>query len=326
MSEIADRPSAAPAATADMVPVPGGMFAMGSDEHYPEEAPVHRVHVDGFWMDRHAVTNERFAAFVEDTSYVSVAERPLDPTAFPGVPASRLAPGSLVFHKTSEPVDLDRMDLWWSWIPGASWRHPEGPSSSLDGREQLPVVQIAYEDAEAYAAWASVLLPTEAEWERAARGGLEGAEYAWGDEQLPDGVHLANWWQGLFPYRNGRRDGFDGVAPVGSFPANGFGLHEMTGNTWEWTSDWFTALHPPDAAKPCCVPENPRGGDVGASYDAAQPQVRVPRKVIKGGSFLCADIYCKRYRPAARRPQMVDSGMSHIGFRCVWRPAEAERD
>jgi formylglycine-generating enzyme required for sulfatase activity len=299
--------------------VPGGAFVMGSDHHYPEEAPTHRVSVDGLWMDTTAVTNADFAAFVRETSYVTVAERPLDAADFPGAPPENLVPGSLVFTPTPGPVDLRHVNQWWTWTPGACWSRPEGARSDLEDRDDHPVVQVAYEDAEAYATWAGKGLPTEAEWENAARGGIEGAEYAWGDEQLPDGRYLSNWYQGDFPWRSAPEDGFEGTAPVGSFPPNAFGLHELTGNTWEWTTDWYVDTHPEEPDKPCCVPHNPRGGSVEGSYDAAQPQFRVPRRVIKGGSFLCADSYCKRYRPAARRPQMVDTGMSHIGFRCVAR-------
>ena len=312
--------------THDMALVPEGEFQMGSDRHYTEEAPVHRVRVHGFWIDRTAVTNAEFAAFVEATGYLTVAERPLDPADFPGAPAENLVPGSLVFQATDGPVDLRHMNQWWTWTPMASWRHPEGPGTTTAGREDHPVVHVALEDASAYATWAGKELPTEAEWERAARGGIDGAEYAWGDEQSPGGELLANWWQGEFPFRNTREDGFAGTAPVGSFPPSPYGLFEMTGNTWEWTSDWYTvARQSADTGKPCCVPVDPRGGNIEESYDPAQPQFRVPRAVIKGGSFLCADSYCRRYRPAARRPQMIDTGMSHIGFRCVVRrPLEGE--
>jgi formylglycine-generating enzyme len=302
-----------------MARIPSATFRMGSNVHYPEEAPVHTVSVSGFWIDRYQVTNGEFAQFVQDTGYVTVAERPLDPADFPGAPAENLVPGSLVFTPTSGPVDLRHLNLWWSWTPGACWLHPDGPRSGIEGRERHPVVHVAYEDAEAYARWAAKELPTEAEWELAARGGIEGAEYAWGDEQLPGGEYPANWWQGRFPFENTADDRFEGPAPVGSFAPNGFGLYEMTGNVWEWTSDWYTARHPEDPDKPCCVPVDPRGGAVESSYDPGQPQFRIPRKVIKGGSYLCADSYCKRYRPAARRPQMIDTGMSHIGFRCLAR-------
>jgi sulfatase modifying factor 1 len=301
----------------ELVPIAGGEFRMGSDRHYPEEAPVHRVRVAPFAIDRHQVTNRRYAAFVEATGYVTVAERPLDPADFPGAPAENLEPGSLVFTMTPGPVDLRHLSQWWRWTPDASWRRPEGADSSLDGREEHPVVHVAFEDAEAYAEWAGMRLPTEAEWERAARGGLDGAAYTWGDEPEPPGERLANYWHGDFPWRV--EPGYGGTTPVGSFPPNGFGLHDMAGNVWEWTTDWYTSRHPEDADKPCCVPVNPRGGTLEGSYDAMQPQFAIPRRVIKGGSFGCADSYCMRYRPAARRPQMVDTGMSHIGFRCVGR-------
>jgi formylglycine-generating enzyme len=301
----------------DMERVAGGRFLMGSDEHYAEEAPVHPVVVDPFRIDRRPVTNEQFATFVEQTGYRTVAERPLDPADFPGAPAENLLPGSLVFTRTAGPVDLRHLSQWWTWTPGACWRHPEGPRSTLQGRARHPVVHIAAEDAEAYARWAGKELPTEAEWELAARGGLEGARFVWGDEPEREGQRLANYWHGDFPWR--AKPGYGHTTPVGSFPPNGFGLYDMAANVWEWTTDWYVARHPEPAGRPCCVPHNPRGGDVDASYDPAQPQFRIARRVIKGGSFLCADSYCMRYRPAARRPQPVDTGMSHIGFRCVLR-------
>ncbi|MDH5518903.1 MAG: formylglycine-generating enzyme family protein [Acidimicrobiia bacterium] len=300
-----------------MVEVPAGTFAMGSDRHYPEEAPVHRVGVDSFLMSRTTVTNEQFSAFVDATGYVTVAERPLDPADFPGAPVENLVAGSLVFTMTNGPVDLRHLSQWWTWTPGANWRHPEGPSSSVDDRLDHPVVHIAFEDAEAYATWDGTELPTEAEWEYAARGGLESKAFVWGDEAVPDNRYLANFWQGDFPWRNSKADGFAGTAPVGSFPPNAYGLLDMAGNVWEWTTDWYADRHDADLDKPCCVPTNPRGPSIEASFDPVQPQFRIPRKVIKGGSFLCADNYCRRYRPAARRPQMIDTGMSHIGFRTV---------
>jgi len=301
----------------DMVWIDGVTFLMGSDGHYPEEAPAHRVAVNAFWIDRCAVTNRQFASFARATGYVTVAERPPDPADFPGAPPENLRAGSLVFARTRGPVDLKHIDQWWAWTPGASWRHPEGPGSTLAGRMDRPVVHVAYEDALAYATWARAALPTEAEWELAARGGLDGATYVWGDEPEPRGARLANYWHGDFPWR--AEPGYGTTAPVGSFPPNGYGLHEMVGNVWEWTEDWYASRHPDDTAKPCCIPQNPRGANEAASLDPAQPQFRVPRKVLKGGSFLCADSYCLRYRPAARRPQMVDTGMSHVGFRCVRR-------
>lgn len=297
----------------------GGTFEMGSDDFYPEEAPVHRVTVDPFTMRSTTVTNAEFAAFVEATGYVTIAERRLDPADYPGASSANLVPGSLVFTPTSGPVDLRHIDQWWTWTPGACWRHPEGPDSSIDQRPNHPVVQIAYEDAETYATWAGEELPTEAEWEFAARGGVDGRPFIWGDESRPDGKLLANFWQGDFPWQNTADDGFVGTAPVGSFPPNDFGLHDMAGNVWEITQDWYADSHPEDADKPCCIPSNPRGAEMAGSLDPSQPQFAIPRKVVKGGSFLCADEYCQRYRPAARRPQMIDTGMSHIGFRTVRR-------
>jgi formylglycine-generating enzyme required for sulfatase activity len=228
-----------------MVPIPAGAFTMGSDRHQPEEAPAHRVRVDAFHIDRHAVTNADFAAFVAATGYATVAERPLSAAAFPGLSVEQRRAGSMVFHMTPGPVDLRDLEQWWSWVPGASWRRPEGPGSGLRGRKSHPVVHIAYADAAAYAAWRGKRLPTEAEWEYAARGGLDGADYAWGDERLPDGVRMAHWWHGAFPWRNARPDGRLGPVAVGSFPANGYGLHEMTGNVWEWTEDWYADHAPP---------------------------------------------------------------------------------
>ncbi|HEX5923851.1 MAG TPA: formylglycine-generating enzyme family protein [Baekduia sp.] len=302
---------------ADMVWIAGATFLMGSDHHYAEEAPAHRVSVDGFWIDRCAVTNRQFAAFARATGYITVAERPPDPADFPGAPPENLRAGSLVFARTRGPVDLKHLDQWWSWTPGASWRHPEGSGSTLAGRMDHPVVHVAYDDARAYGSWAGVALPTEAEWELAARGGLDGAAFVWSDEPEGPGERLANFWHGDFPWR--AEPGYGMTAAVGSFPPNDYGLYDMAGNVWEWTEDWYASRHPDDAATPCCIPQNPRGKDEVASRDRAQPQFRVPRKVLKGGSFLCADSYCLRYRPAARRPQMVDTGMSHVGFRCVRR-------
>jgi formylglycine-generating enzyme required for sulfatase activity len=293
---------------------------MGSDLHYAEEAPSHLARVDAFAIDACEVTNEQFAAFVTDTGYVTVAERPLDPADYPDAPPDNLVPGSLVFTPTPGPVDLRHLSQWWTWTPGASWAHPEGPRSSVDGRLDHPVVHVAHEDAAAYAAWAGAALPTEAEWECAARGGLDGTAFTWGDEARPGGRIMANTWDGPdFPWRNTGESGWSRTSPVASFPANGFGLFDMAGNVWEWTEDWWTDRHAGDAEASCCAPVGPRGGDIEHSYDPAQPQFRVPRKVIKGGSHLCADTYCLRYRPAARRPQMIDTGTSHLGFRCVVR-------
>jgi len=308
----------------DLRHVPAQTFLMGSDDHYPEEAPTHRVALDAFAIEAHQVTNAQFARFVRGTGYVTVAERPLDPADYPGAPVENLQPGSLVFTGTPGPVDLRHLSQWWTWTPGASWRRPTGPRSSLAGRESHPVVHVAYEDAEAYATWAGRALPTEAEWEAAARGGLQAAPYTWGSEAERGGRRLANYWHGAFPWR--AEPGYGTTSPVGSYPANGYGLHDMAGNVWEWTCDWYAARHVDDAAHECCIPRNPRGPDARESLDPGQPQFPVPRKVVKGGSFLCADSYCRRYRPAARRPQAIDTGTSHIGFRCVLREAARTPD
>lgn len=308
-----------------MVPIPQGTFRMGSGDHYPEEAPVHRVTVGAFSVRSTAVTNNQYAAFVDATGYVTVAERPLDPADFPGAPAENLVAGSLVFTMSRGPVDLRHMSQWWTWTPGASWHQPEGPGSSIENRQDHPVVHVGYEDAEAFAQWAGEDLPTEAEWEYAARAGADGSAFIWGDEAVPDGKYLANFWQGDFPWRNNDADGFTGTAPVGSYPPNQFGLYDMAGNVWEWTTDWYSDGHPADAETACCVPTDPRGPSIESSFDPGQPQFSIPRRVIKGGSFLCADNYCQRYRPAARRPQMIDTGMSHVGFRTVSR-ATASRE
>lgn len=286
-----------------LVWIPGQTTVLGSDEHYSEEAPAREVTVDGFWIQPHQVTNADFAAFVEATGYVTVAERPLDPADYPGAPAENLQPGSMVFRRTAGPVDLRHLSQWWTWTPGACWNHPRGPKSSLRNREQHPVVHVAFEDAATYAEWAGLALPTEAQWEVAARGGLVRATYTWGDKPEQPGQRLANFWHGEFPYLPDT--GYGQTAPVGSFPPNDYGLFDMAGNVWEWTTDFYAATRD---SQSCCAAD---------SYDPDQPGTPVPRRVIKGGSFLCADSYCLRYRPAARRPQAVDTGMSHIGFRCV---------
>ncbi|MBP8181151.1 MAG: formylglycine-generating enzyme family protein [Acidimicrobiia bacterium] len=308
---------AEPVALTELVPIPGGEFIMGSNDHYPEEAPAFRVQVSPFMIERQQVTNAQFARFVDDTGYVTVAERPLDPAMYPGAPPENLVPGSLVFYPTPGPVDLRHLSQWWAWTPGAYWSKPEGHNSSIEGRADHPVVHVAHEDAEAYARWAGRRLATEAQWEFAARGGLEGAAYTWGDEELVDGKRMAKYFEGAFPWKNQASDGHLRTAPVGTYPPNGFGLSDMAGNVWEWTADWYVDARV-EADKPaCCVPTDPRGPEMDASFDPAQPQFAIPRKVIKGGSFLCAIEYCRRYRPAARRGQMIDTGMSHLGFRCA---------
>ena len=308
---------------ADMLWIPGGTFRMGSDSHYPEERPVHRVSVDGFWIDRAPVTNELFARFVEETGHVTFAEIVPRAEDYPGALPDQLFAGSLVFVKPDKPVDIKDFRNWWHWTRGADWRHPRGPDTTLDGLAHHPVVHVAFADAEAYAQWAGKALPTEAEWEFAARGGLDGAAYAWGDEFRPNDRHLANTWQGQFPWQSTPGDGYEGTSPVGAFPPNGYGLHDMIGNVWEWTTDWFQPRHPHEAVKACCIPRNPRGPRAEDSYDMRAP-LRIPRKVLKGGSHLCAPNYCRRYRPAARFPEPVDTSTCHVGFRCIVRPARTE--
>jgi formylglycine-generating enzyme required for sulfatase activity len=301
-----------------MILVPAGSFLMGSDRHYPEERPVHRVAVDAFWMDETPVTNAQFRAFVEATGHITSAEVAPDPADYPGALPELLRPASLVFRRTAGPVPLDDWSQWWQYTFGADWRHPLGPGSSIEGMDDHPVVHVNYADAAAYAAWAGKALPTEAEWEFAARGGLEAAEFAWGDELMPGGRPMANFWQGNFPAENDLVDGFERTSPVRSFPANGYGFHDLIGNVWEWTEDYYAARHP-ENSRTCCAPRNPRNADMLASYDPQQPQIRIPRRVLKGGSHLCAPNYCRRYRPAARHAQPVDTSTSHVGFRCVIR-------
>jgi formylglycine-generating enzyme len=306
-----------------MIWISGGTFRMGSDKHYPEEAPAHRVTVDGFWMDRTPVTNRDFRKFVNATGHVTFAEIAPDPKDYPGALRHMLKAGSLVFTPPKHPVDLRDCGAWWNFKFGANWRRPYGPRSSISGLDSHPVVHIAYRDAEAYAEWAGKELPTEAEWEFAARGGLEGAEFAWGHELAPDGRPMANTWQGAFPHENRAEDGYERTSPVTAFPPNGYGLHDMIGNVWEWTSDWYAPKHEADAPKVCCIPENPRGGREEESADPGQPGISIPRKVLKGGSHLCAPNYCRRYRPAARHPQPIDTSTSHVGFRCIIRRGSA---
>jgi formylglycine-generating enzyme len=307
-----------------MVWVPGGTFTMGSNEHYPEESPAHKVTVDGFWCDIYQVTNARFRRFVKDTGYVTVAERTPDAALYPDAQPGMLVPGSVIFSQPKGPVDLRNHYNWWQWTPGANWRCPEGPTSDLQGREMHPVLHVAWEDIETYAKWAGKEIPTEAEWEFAARGGLEGMSFAWGDELAPRGKMLANYWQGEFPWQNFALDRFERTAPVGSFPPNGYGLFDMIGNAWDWTVDWYIDHHVTQAS--CCAPAsrlNPRNDDREGSIDPNAPGASIPRKVLKGGSFACAENYCRRYRPAARMHHPIDTGTNHISFRCVVRPSSA---
>jgi formylglycine-generating enzyme len=302
-----------------MVYIPGGVFRMGSDQHYPEEAPVHRVTVDGFWMDQTPVTNREFREFIDATGYVTFAEMTPNAKDYPNASPDMLKAGSLVFTPPKQAADLRYWGEWWTYKFGANWRRPSGPHSNLRGRQDHPVIHVAYRDVEAYAKWAGKELPTEAEWEFAARGGFDGAEFAWGPELTPGGKHMANTWQGDFPCQNLGSDGFERTSPVTAFPANGYGLYDMIGNVWEWTADWYSPKHEADAPKACCIPENPRGGPEATSYDPRDPKIRIPRKVLKGGSHLCAPNYCRRYRPAARHAEPIDTSASHVGFRCIVR-------
>jgi formylglycine-generating enzyme len=288
-----------------MVWIPGGDFIMGSNKFYREERPARRASVGGFWIDPRPVTNADFAEFVRMTGYLTTSERAPDPAAYPDADPSLLVPGSAVFTKPAGPVALRDHQAWWAYVPGANWRHPEGPDSNIDGRGDHPVVHVSFEDVSAYAAWAGKALPTEAEWEFAARGGLDDATYAWGEEFAPDGQAMANTWQGRFPFENLAEDGYEGTSPVGSFPANPFGLYDMIGNVWEWTASVY-GVPRPDTEKPSCC-QSKQGGDQAAA------------RVVKGGSHLCAPNYCLRYRPAARQSQTLDTATTHIGFRCVLR-------
>jgi sulfatase modifying factor 1 len=292
----------------DMIAIPGGTLLMGSDGLYRDEGPVHQREIGAFEMDAHPVTNAEYAAFVDVTGYVTVAERDLDPDQFPGADPADLVPGAMVFTPTPGPVDLREWRLWWRWQPGALWRMPEGPGSSIDDRMRHPVVQVSFEDAVTYAAWAGKRLPTEAEWEWAARGGTVGARFAWGDEEHPDGRTMVNRWHGAFPYVNTGAAGWAGTSPVGTFPPNGYGLVDVTGNTWEWTSGFYSPRHH--------VPEAP-AVDNGGRENLPLAASSQPMRVLKGGSHLCSPDYCLRYRPAARSPQSEDTAMSHIGFRCA---------
>jgi sulfatase modifying factor 1 len=306
----------------DMIEIPAGRFRMGSADFYPEEGPVREVEVGAFAIDRGPVTVAQFARFIDETQYVTVAERPLDQAAYPDADPSLLREGSVVFHPTPGPVPLHDPSRWWAYVPGANWRHPWGPNSDNSGRDDHPVTHVAYDDAWAYAEWAGKQLPSEAEWEYAARGRLDGTIFAWGNEQRPGGELMANSWQGKFPWHNAGAKGWRGTSPVGLFPANGFGLYDVTGNVWEWTSDYYSPRGPGLEATPraCCKPPlNPRVASPDASYDYGQPGASIPRRVIKGGSHLCAPSYCLRYRPAARQPEAIDTSTSHIGFRCILR-------
>jgi sulfatase modifying factor 1 len=288
-----------------MVWIPGGSFLMGSEKFYREERPVRPERVAGFWIDPCPVTNAQFRGFVAATGYLTLCERQPDPAEYPGADPAMLVPGSLVFRKPAAPVALRDNRAWWHYVPGASWRHPEGPESTLGDREDHPVVHVAHEDACAYAAWAGKGLPLEAEWEFAARGGLDGATYAWGEESAPGGRVMANTWQGRFPWENLNHDGYEGTSPVDAFSANGYGLYDMIGNVWEWTASPFAPRSAESMKQSCCA--------------LSGPGAHAARMVVKGGSHLCAPNYCLRYRPAARQGEQIDTSACHIGFRCVAR-------
>lgn len=312
-----------PALPAGMVRIPAGEFSMGMSDprdapHGGSEAmgdarPIHRVAVRGLWMDRTAVTNAAFARFVQATGYVTVAERPLDPRAFPGVSKDLLVPGGVVFSQPEHPVSLKDPGAWWRYVPGANWRHPSGPASTIVGRDDDPVVQVAYEDAEAFARWSGKRLPTEAEFEYAARGGLDGKRYAWGDALTPGGRWMANIFQGHFPDRNTAHDGHAGVAPVRRFPANGYGLFDMSGNVWQWVSDWYHSDYYGQLAASGAVARDPRGP--ASSFDPLEPGVA--KRVQRGGSFLCTEQYCTRYMVGARGRGEPSTASNHVGFRLV---------
>ena len=315
---IKRRPPRRESRFAGMRLVRGGRFRMGAEGFYADEAPVRLAEVGDLWMDETPVTNAQFARFVDETGYVTFAEIPPDPLDYPGLAPQDALAGSAVFTSPDAPVDAAAGASWWAFTPGAHWRKPRGPAGA-DAAPEHPVVHVVHADAEAYARWAGKTLPTEAEWEHAARGGLDGADYAWGAEFEPGGVRMAKTWEGEFPWRNAAPPGLEFTSPVRSYPANGFGLHDMIGNVWEWTDDWYAAspLAPVDGSpeRPCCGPARREALARAASLDAAG----TPRRVGKGGSHLCAPSYCRRYRPAARWPQPVDTSTSHLGFRCVVR-------
>lgn len=306
------EPSATPSLA--MVWIPGGEFWMGSDHPmFNDSRPWHRVYLDGFWIDKTVVTNKQFARFVGDSGYKTIAERPPDPKDYPGAQTDKLVAGSMVFEPPKQSVLLDDHYQWWNYVPGANWRHPEGPDSDIRHRQDHPVVQIAYDDAVAYCSWEGGRLPTEAEFEYAARGGLDRKQYAWGDDFKPDGKFAANTFQGHFPDHNTAEDGYASTAPVGSFPANGYGLYDMAGNVWEWTSDWYRPDYYQTLAATETVARNPQGPV--DSFDPAEPGI--PKRVQRGGSFLCTDQYCARYAVGARGKGASDTGTNHVGFRCV---------
>lgn len=302
-----------------MVRIEGGAFNMGSNHHYPEESPQHPVSVSGFWMDISPVSNRDFQRFVEATGYQTFAEVAPLPEDYPGVIPDLLFAGSLVFSPSTHRIGLANPAHWWKFVRGANWRKPTGGHSSIDGLDCHPVVHIAYQDALAYAKWADKALPTEAEWEFAAKAVGKDCEFSWGDELAPNGAVQANIWQGEFPWQNLSQHRATGTSPIGFYPANAHGLYDMIGNVWEWTDDFYSPQHTAPTTKACCVPHNPRGSRAEASLDPLMLDIPIPRKVLKGGSYLCASNYCRRFRPAARLPEPIDTSTNHVGFRCVLR-------
>ena len=321
--EIAFQEGQAQSVEPDLIWIEGRTFTMGSDHHYPEEAPAHPVSVDGYWIERIPVTNRKFMEFVKATGHITLAEKAPEAKDYPGAKPGMLRAGSLVF-KMPKTINGPDISQWWTFKFGATWRRPLGGLSDLRGKLDHPVVHVAFSDAKAYADWAGLELPTEAEWECAARGGLEKVEYAWGDEMTPGGRVMANTWSGTFPTQSSKPVGQERTTPVGTFPQNGYGLHDMIGNVWEWTTDYWSSSHPEPAKHSCCIPQNPRGSDEVSSYDASQPNIKIARRVLKGGSHLCAPNYCRRYRPAARHAEAEDTSTSHVGFRCVRRADKRE--
>jgi len=309
-----------------MVWIPGGEFSMGiadprgkpdgGPDPMADARPIHRVYVDGFWLDQTDVTNEQFAKFVKATGYMTVAERKPRAEDYPDALPGKLVPGSVVFNPPDHPVSLDDHYQWWNYVAGANWRHPLGPGSNIKGKGKFPVVHIAYEDAQAYAKWAGKRLPTEAEWEFAARGGLSGNLYAWGNEFRPQGKWMANTHQGRFPFDDRGADGFAGIAPVAQFPTNGYGLYDMAGNVWQWTNDWYRPDYYEELAARNSVARNPNGPD--SPWDPSEPTER--KRVLRGGSFLCTDQYCARYLVGSRGKGEISSGSNHLGFRCAKSP------
>jgi formylglycine-generating enzyme len=325
---IANKNATPGKAPGGMVWISGGEFSMGAKmdgagSEMPmasnDAGPIHRVQVDGFWMDATAVTNEQFEQFAKATGYITLAERAPTKQEFPTAPDENLVAGSVVFAPTEKEVPLDNHFQWWTYVKGASWRHPLGPDSGLKGKEKYPVVHVAYVDAEAYAKWAGKRLPTEAEFEFAARGGLTGKTYVWGDELRPDGKWMTNSWQGTFPVKDTGEDGYAGIAPVAKFPANGYGLYDMSGNVWEWCSDWYRPDYYAELAKASKIARNPPGPE--SSLDPAEPNEK--KRVQRGGSFLCNPQYCSRYIVGTRGKGDINTGTNHLGFRCVKSP---ERD